>query len=92
MFYVLFACAVTISVQLVGIFLVFATLDRTGARDALLRGAPDAKAYAVAVGGYALGLVLSALFDAPSGPAVVWAMAIAGVVAALAERRARVTA
>jgi zinc/manganese transport system permease protein len=86
-FYVLFACAVTISVQLVGIFLVFATLivPALATRYSGARRMP--KAYAVAVAGYALGLVVSALFDAPSGPTVVWAMAIAGVVAALAELR-----
>ncbi|HLB15079.1 MAG TPA: metal ABC transporter permease [Burkholderiales bacterium] len=91
-FYVLFACAVTISVQLVGIFLVFATLivPALATRYAVRGRMP--KAYAVAVAGYALGLVASALFDAPSGPAIVWAIAIAGVVAAFAERRARVMA
>ena len=91
-FYVLFACAVTISVQLVGIFLVFATLivPALATRYSGARRMP--KAYAVAVAGYALGLVVSALFDAPSGPTVVWAMAIAGVIAALAERRTRLEA
>jgi zinc/manganese transport system permease protein len=91
-FYVLFACAVTISVQLVGIFLVFATLivPALATRYSGARRMP--KAYAVAVAGYALGLVVSALIDAPSGPTVVWAMAIAGVVAALAERRTRLEA
>jgi zinc/manganese transport system permease protein len=91
-FYVLFACAVTISVQLVGIFLVFATLIVPALATRYAAAGRMPKAYAVAVAGYALGLVISALFDAPSGPTVVWAMAIAGVVAALAERHARVTA
>lgn len=88
-FYLLFACAVTISVQLVGIFLVFATLiiPALATRYAAVGRMP--KAYAIAVGGYALGLVASALFDAPSGPTVVWAMAIVGVVTALADRGAR---
>ena len=92
MFYVLFACAVTISVQLVGIFLVFATLIVPALATRYSGARRMAKAYAVAVAGYALGLVVSALFDAPSGPTVVWAMAIAGVVAALAERRTRLEA
>ncbi len=91
-FYVLFACAVTISVQLVGIFLVFATLIVPALATRYAAAGRMLKAYAVAVAGYALGLVASALFDAPSGPTIVWAMATAGVVAALAERRARVTA
>ncbi len=91
-FYVLFACAVTISVQLVGIFLVFATLIVPALATRYAGAVRMPKAYAIAVGGYALGLVASALFDAPSGPAVVWAMAIVGVVAALGERRTRLEA
>jgi zinc/manganese transport system permease protein len=89
-FYVLFACAVTISVQLVGIFLVFATLivPALATRYATTRRVP--KAYAIAIAGYALGLVVSALFDAPSGPTVVWTMAATGAVAAIAQRRRRV--
>jgi zinc/manganese transport system permease protein len=85
-FYLLFACAVTISVQLVGIFLVFATLIIPALATRYAAAGRLPKAYAVAVGGYALGLVASALFDAPSGPAVVWGIAIAGFVAALADR------
>jgi len=86
-FYVLFACAVTISVQLVGIFLVFATLivPALATRYATARRLP--KAYAVALAGYALGLAGSALFDVPSGPTIVWTMAAAGLVAALPARR-----
>ena len=88
-FYLLFACAVTISVQLVGIFLVFATLIIPALATRYAAAGRLPKAYAVAVGGYALGLVASALFDAPSGPAVVWAMAIVGAVAALGDRGIR---
>jgi zinc/manganese transport system permease protein len=89
-FYVLFACAVTISVQLVGLFLVFATLivPALATHDAARRRL--AKAYAVAVAGYALGLVASALLDTPSGPMAVWCMAITALLVALAARRARV--
>jgi zinc/manganese transport system permease protein len=88
-FYVLFACAVTISVQLVGIFLVFATLIVPALATRYAASHRMLKAYAVAVAGYALGLAVSALADAPSGPAVVWAMAAAGGVAGFAERRNR---
>lgn len=89
-FYVLFACAVTVSVQLVGIFLVFATLIVPALATRYAAAHRLAKAYAVAIAGYALGLVVSALFDAPSGPTVVWAVAGAGAVAAAVERRHRV--
>jgi zinc/manganese transport system permease protein len=86
---VLFACAVTISVQLVGIFLVFATLIVPALATRFAGTARLAKAYTVAVAGYALGLVASALVDAPSGPTVVWTMAAVGAFTALAERPAR---
>jgi len=43
----------------------------------------------VAVAGYMLGLVGSALFDLPTGPLSVWALAIVGVIALLLQRRRR---
>jgi zinc/manganese transport system permease protein len=73
-FYLVFACTVTISVQLVGLYLVFATLivpalaARRFARRALAAG------YAVSLAGYALGLAAAALWDLPPGPAVVCTM------------------
>lgn len=73
-FYLLFACAVTISVQLVGLYLVFTTLivpalaARRVARHRLAVG------YAMSAAGYALGLVGSTVLDLPTGPAIVWAM------------------
>ncbi len=78
-FYSLFACAVTVSVQLVGLYLVFTSLivpalaTRTLTRRRLLA------AYGVAAAGYALGLLLSALTDWPSGPAIVWVMTVIAV-------------
>ena len=89
-FYLLFAVAVTVSVQLVGVYLVFASLivPSLGARDW-----PESLrlplAYAIGVGGYAIGLVLSAAFDLPSGALIVWCLAALAVVAhALAPARA----
>jgi len=79
LFYVVFAVTVTASVQLVGVFLVFASLiipalaARTIGRGGLLVG------YAVGAVGYALGLIASALWDFPTGAAVVCGLAIAGV-------------
>jgi len=77
LFYVLFALAVTASVQIVGVYLVFASLivpalairQLSGVR-ALLMG------YVLGATGYTLGLGLSALLDLPSGPAVVWTLAL----------------
>lgn len=79
-FYLLFACAVTLSVQLAGVFLVFASLivpalavRRFSGWRALAAG------WGVGALGYAGGLVLSALFDLPSGAIVVCALALAAL-------------
>jgi len=75
-FYVLFAVAVTVSVQLVGLYLVFATLivpplaTRTMTRWRL------ATAWALGGAGYAVGLVVSTALDLPTGPAIVWALVV----------------
>ena len=89
-FYLVFALAVTVSVQLVGVYLVFATLivPSLGARDhPLARRLP--LAYAIGIGGYAIGLVLSAALDLPSGALIVWCLALLAVIAhAVAPRHA----
>lgn len=88
-FYLIFAVAVTLSVQLVGLYLVFATLivpalaTRYAARRRLLA------AYAVSVSGYLLGLVISAFWDLPSGPAIVWMMTLVAALAFTALSRPR---
>lgn len=78
-FYFLFALAITASVQLVGVYLVFATLilpaiaaAGLGEKRGLLLG------YALAGSAYALGLWLSVPFDLPAGPAIV--VTLAGLV------------
>ncbi|HET8707960.1 MAG TPA: metal ABC transporter permease [Pseudomonadales bacterium] len=76
-FYLVFALAVTASVQLVGVYLVFASLiiPSLGARHY-----PPAKrlgvAYLIGAAGYAVGLLMSILWDLPAGAAIVWCMAI----------------
>lgn len=91
-FYLLFGLSVTASVQLVGVYLVFATLiipalaTRHAVRGRLL------KAYIVAAVGYAVGLLLSASLDLPSGAVVVWAVAVAGIVCFALEGRHAVDA
>ena len=89
-FYLIFALAVTASVQLVGVYLVFTSLivpalavRRLAARWRL------PVAYAVGAVGYLAGLALSARFDWPSGAVVVLAMAaIAPLAGRLAQRAA----
>ncbi|HET6789226.1 MAG TPA: metal ABC transporter permease, partial [Aquabacterium sp.] len=80
-FYLLFALAVTASVQLVGVYLVFASLimpalvvRRLGARGQL------AAAYGLGATAYGLGLAASAWLDWPSGAVVVLSMAALGLV------------
>jgi zinc/manganese transport system permease protein len=79
LFYLLFGVSVTASVQLVGVYLVFATLiiPALATRHAVRWRLP--KAYALAAVAYAIGLFLSAWLDLPSGAAVVWSLAAVGV-------------
>jgi len=84
-FYGVFALAVTASVQLVGVYLVFSSLIIPALATRARRGGRRiAIAYAVGAAGYAIGLALSALFDLPSGAVIVWTLAACGLVAALA--------
>ena len=96
-FYVLFALVVTQSVQLVGVYLVFASLivpalaaKRFAVPLRLMIG------YAVGLAGYVLGLVASSLFDLPTGAVIVVALLVVFVAVALAAnlvpKRARAAA
>lgn len=81
-FYALFSVAVTVSVQLVGVYLVFASLivpalATHGMRQRRLTG------FCVGAAGYVAGLSLAALADLPAGAASVWMLAMAGLVFAL---------
>ena len=87
-FYAMFAIVVTASVQLVGVYLVFASLiipALAGRFYAAHRQLPIG--YAIGVLGYALGLACSAIFDLPSGAVVVWALALCGIAFAARGKR-----
>lgn len=87
-FYLLFACAVTISVQLVGLYLVFTTLIVPALASRRITRYRLAAGYALSAAGYALGLVVSTFWDLPAGPAIVWVMAALAIgVFALSGRR-----
>jgi zinc/manganese transport system permease protein len=73
-FYLLFACAVTVSVQLVGVYLVFTTLIVPALATRRLLGARVAMSYLLGALGYAAGLAASLITDLPPGPLVVCAM------------------
>lgn len=79
-FYMIFALAITASVQLVGVYLVFASLilpalavREHSPRTGLLIG------WGLGALAYAAGLTASALFDWPAGPAIVMALAVAAL-------------
>jgi zinc/manganese transport system permease protein len=75
-FYGAFALAVTASVQLVGVYLVFSSLIIPALATRARRGPRrHAVAYGLGAVGYAMGLALSALFDLPSGAVIVWSLA-----------------
>ena len=73
-FYALFAITVTVSVQLVGLYLVFATLIVPPLGTRRMSRHRLAAAWMIGVAGYAIGLVLSATFDLPTGPLIVWVL------------------
>lgn len=81
-FYALFAFAVTASVQLVGIYLVFACLiiPALATRVILRRGLRMFCGYGVGVVGCLAGLVLSVTADLPAGAIVVWSLAVAALI------------
>lgn len=79
-FYLLFAFAVTVSVQLVGVYLVFASLivpalatRHYAPRYRLVAG------YLVGLIGYTTGLLISALYDTPASPTIVWTLTSAAL-------------
>lgn len=82
-FYALFALAVTASVQLVGVYLVFASLILPALATYRLTRHRLKLASLIGVGGYASGLLLSAWLDLPAGAAIVWAMAVTGGIVAM---------
>jgi zinc/manganese transport system permease protein len=73
-FYVLFALAVTVSVQLVGLYLVFATLIVPPLATRRMPRHRLTAAWAIGAAGYAAGLLISTLSDLPSGPVIVWTL------------------
>jgi zinc/manganese transport system permease protein len=75
-FYLLFALSITASVQLVGVYLVFASLILPAL--AVRRRSRHAHAwgYGIAVAGYVLGLLGAALLDLPAGAVIVHALAL----------------
>jgi zinc/manganese transport system permease protein len=86
-FYVMFAVMVTVSVQLVGVYLVFTSLIVPAL--ATYRLPPNRQlitGLSLGVFSYAVGLALSTVMDLPSSPVVVWVMAVFGLAVHIAVR------
>ena len=81
-FYLVFALRVTASVQLVGLYLVFASLIVPALSVRRVEKGALFVAYLVGIAGYAVGLAASAVLDLPSGPVVVWTLAACALVVA----------
>jgi zinc/manganese transport system permease protein len=75
-FYVAFAVVVTASVQIVGIYLVFASLIIPAlATVGIKRGNRLVAGYLIGGLSYLIGIILSVMFDLPTGAVIVWSMA-----------------
>ncbi len=79
LFYLVFSLAVTASVQLIGIYLVFASLilPALASRKILNSNVQLWVSYSVGLFGYILGIIASILFDLPTGAITVWSMLLA---------------
>lgn len=87
-FYVAFAFVVTASVQIVGVYLVFASLIIPALSTRRLSGARRIYAgYLIGGLSYLAGIVLSAVLDLPTGAVVVWTMALVSVAAGFSIAR-----
>jgi len=78
-FYVLFALAITSSVQLIGVYLVFASLI-IPALGSVQHKRPLLVGYMIGGCGYGLGLLASSFLDLPSGAVMVWSIAVIALV------------
>lgn len=80
-FYTLFAVSITLSVQLIGVYLVFTSLIVPALATAKYKTRPALiLAGVIGITGYLSGLIVSALFDLPSGAVIVWCLAVSALV------------
>ncbi len=84
LFYLAFAVVVTASVQIVGIYLVFASLIIPALTTVgLKRGNRLVAGYLVGAVAYFIGILVSFWMDLPTGAVIVWSMALVALVAGL---------
>lgn len=77
LFYPLFATTITLSTQVVGVYLVFASLIIPSV-STLHQEKPLVKAYFIGIAGYIVGLIVSASIDLPAGATIVWCLVTIG--------------
>lgn len=83
-FYPIFAIVVTASVQIVGIYLVFASLIIPAlATVGIRRGNRLLAGYVIGAVSYLAGILLSFVLDLPTGAIIVWTMAIVALLSGL---------
>ncbi|QBF83523.1 metal ABC transporter permease [Shewanella maritima] len=84
LFYFLFAIVITLSVELVGVYLVFSTLILPALALNQFKGNGRLGwAYLVGIIGYSLGLLVSAQYDLPSGASIVACLAVSAIICRL---------
>ena len=87
-FYLIFAVTITASVQLVGVYLVFASLILPALAVSRLARARLLIAYLIGAAAYLLGLLLAAWQDLPAGPVIVMVMATISLLFLFLSRQA----
>jgi len=82
-FYLIFAVAITASVQLVGVYLVFSSrIIPALATRKLSSGQQLPAGWCIGLGAYVVSIGLSMVYDYPTGALIVWAMAVVSVMSA----------
>jgi zinc/manganese transport system permease protein len=87
LFYFIFAVAITSSVQLVGVFLVFSTLIIPAIATVNMAKRNIFWAYLIGTLAYLLGLIVSAQWDLPSGATIVWSLAFVSIVVSMSIKQ-----
>lgn len=80
LFYTLFAVAVTLSTQVVGVYLVFSSLILPSLAFESQKSDIGFKPFVLGATGYATGLIVSLQCDLPAGATVVWSLATLALV------------
>ncbi len=88
-FYLIFAIAVTASVQLVGVYLVFSSLIIPALATRRITSIKKRTIIGLSLGagGYFFGLLLSVVWDLPSGSIIVWTLAALGLIVNWVNRK-----